>query len=179
LKIMLHICCGPCSIYPVKKLRQDAHEVLGYFYNPNIHPYLEYKKRQEVLTEYAAGIDLDCFYEESYDFEKFLRRSCFVEKERCRHCYEMRLRKTALKAIEENCAAFTSTLLVSPRQKHNMIAETGKNIGRELGINFFYEDFRPGYREAVRISKEMDMYRQQYCGCIYSEFDRYANSGRA
>lgn len=174
MKILLHACCGPCSIHPVAELRRNGHEVRAFFYNPNIHPYTEFKKRMETFQEYTDKIQLPAIVDESYELDEFLRQASFRESERCRACYSMRLRRAAQVARKGKYEAFTSTLLVSPFQKHQLIKDIGTAIGKELDIPFFYEDFRPGYKDSVTVSKQENMYRQQYCGCIYSERDRYA-----
>jgi len=173
MHILMHVCCGPCSIYPIKSLYEQGHEVRGYFYNPNIHPYTEYNKRKDAFIEYANRIGIPVIIDDKYELDEFLRNVTFREGDRCRICYGMRLRKAALIAKKGHFDAYTTTLLVSPRQKHELIKEIGTAIGQELGIPFYYQDFRPGYNQAVQISKAENMYRQQYCGCIYSERDRY------
>lgn len=178
MNILLHTCCGPCSIYPVISLREKGYDLRGFFYNPNIHPYTEFCKRKDTLKEYAAKIELPVIIDKNYELIEFLRNLSFRENERCRFCYELRLRKTAQIAKKGKLDAFTTTLLVSPRQNHNLLKELGTAIGKEVGVPFYYEDFRPGYKTAVQISKEENMYRQQYCGCIYSERDRYYNPKR-
>jgi len=173
MKVLLHTCCGPCSIYPVSSLREEGHELRGYFYNPNIHPFTEFNKRLETLQDYAGKIQLPLIVDEAYELDEFLRQAVFREGERCRFCYAMRLKRAAQVARKGSFEAFTTTLLVSTFQKHQLIADIGSAIGEEVGIPFLYRDFRPGYKEAVQISKAEGMYRQQYCGCIYSERDRY------
>lgn len=174
MKILLHTCCGPCTIYPLEKLRQDQNQVYGYFYNPNIHPFTEWQKRKEALGAYAEQKHFKVIMEDDYDLEYYLRQVVYREATRCRFCYDLRLRRTAQIARRGNFDAFTTTLLVSPFQKHDLIRETGLAIGEEMGIPFYYEDFRPGYQEATSQSRLLGMYRQQYCGCIYSEKDRYS-----
>lgn len=173
MNVLLHVCCGPCSIYPIACLKKEGHDIRGYFFNPNIHPYTEHKKRMETFREYAERIGLPVIMDDSYELEEFLRRVSFREGERCRVCYDLRLRKAAQVAKKGNFDAFTTTLLVSPHQKHELIQDIGTAVGKEKGIPFYYHDFRTGYKEAVEISRQEDMYRQQYCGCIYSERDRY------
>ena len=173
MKILLHACCGPCSIYPVKVLRKEGHDLRGYFYNPNIHPYTEFDRRLETFRRYAGKIDLPVTVEDDYELEEFLRQVTYREGDRCRFCYGLRLKRAAQVAKRGKFDAFATTLLVSPWQKHELIKAIGAAIGQEAGIPFYYRDFRPGYQEAVKVSKEEKMYRQQYCGCIYSERDRY------
>lgn len=173
MKILLHICCAPCTIYPLEILRKEAGQVKGVFFNPNIHPYLEYKKRLDTVHEYAARESLEIAVAEGYPIEDFLRKTSTMGKDRCRYCYEVRLRYTAEQARKGLFDAFTTTLLYSRFQKHDMIRTTGEHIAREFEIPFFYNDFRTGWEEGVRQSKEMGLYRQKYCGCIYSEKERF------
>jgi len=173
VKILLHSCCGPCTIYPLEVLREEGHEVMSFFYRHNIHPYTECLKRQEALETFAARQGLRVIVQEGYDLEGFLRNAAFREKERCRYCYHDRLRSAAMIARKGKFDAFTSTLLYSRFQKHDMIQAMGESIARETGVAFFYRDFRTGWRQGIEQSKALGMYRQQYCGCIYSEKDRY------
>lgn len=172
-KILLHTCCGPCSIYPVKYLRDEGLEVFSYFYNPNIHPYTEFSRRLSTLEQYAAEIDLKLIVERSYELEEYLRNVVFRESERCQICYYMRLKQAAMVARKGKFDFFSTTLLVSPYQKHDRIKEIGESLAKEVGVPFYYHDFRTGYKEATAISRAQEMYRQQYCGCIFSEKDRY------
>lgn len=173
MNILLHACCGPCSIYPVDAIRAEGFNVTGHFFNPNIHPYKEWEQRKVALEEYARSIKLDLLVEEEYLLEEFLRGVVHREQERCAFCYDLRLRRTAELAKERGFDCYSSTLLVSPYQKHELIRETGVRLGEEVGIPFYYLDFRPGYREATQRSRELEMYRQKYCGCIYSEKERF------
>ena len=178
LKLLLHICCAPCSIYPLKQLRRDGHEVSGLFYNPNIHPYLEYARRLQTLKDYADRQDLRVIWPEGYEMEAFLRSVAFREADRCLHCYRLRLSVTARTAKRSEYDGFSTTLLYSRFQKHEMIKEIGESLGREFGVPFYYQDFREGWKEGIQISKELGMYRQPYCGCIYSEKERYCDDRR-
>jgi predicted adenine nucleotide alpha hydrolase (AANH) superfamily ATPase len=173
MKILLHVCCGPCSIYPLSVLQKEGHELRGYFFNTNIHPYTEFTKRLDTFRAYAGKIGLPIIIDEDYQLEEYLRNVAFREGERCRICYSMRLHQAAQIARKGKFDSFTTTLLVSPFQKHELIKEIGTAIGAEVGVPFYYVDFREGYKEGVIRSKEEGMYRQQYCGCIYSERDRY------
>jgi len=173
MKILLHTCCGPCSIYPVDFLREKGMDVYGYFFNPNIHPYTEFARRRETLEKYAAEIDLKVIIDEEYRLEEFLQGVTHRESRRCLICYAMRLDQTARVAKRGGFEGFSSTLLVSPYQKHELIREIGQASADKYGVPFYYEDFRPGYKAATDLSKKMGMYRQQYCGCIYSEKERY------
>lgn len=173
MRLLLHTCCGPCAIYPVDVLRGNSHDVMGYFYRSNIHPYTECERRLETLQTYADRIALKLIVAPEYRLEAFIRNAAFREHDRCRYCYYDRLRSTALIAKRGNFDAFSSTLLYSKFQKHDMIRTIGESVGKEVGIAFHYQDFRDGWKEGITRSKEMGMYRQQYCGCIYSEKERY------
>jgi predicted adenine nucleotide alpha hydrolase (AANH) superfamily ATPase len=173
MKILLHICCAPCTIYPLRVLRKVADQVKGVFFNPNIHPFLEYKKRLDTVREYTAREGLELSVAEGYPIEDFLQKTAFMGKDRCSYCYEVRLRHTAEQARKGLFDAFTTTLLYSRYQKHDLIRATAGDVAREFDIPFYYMDFREGWEEGVRRSKEMGMYRQKYCGCIFSEKERY------
>ncbi len=173
MNILLHCCCGPCATYPVKSLREAGHNVTGYHFNPNIHPYREFKHRLETLKEYSSKVGLELIVDDSYLLEDFLMRALNSPEGRCHSCYEMRLRKAAQVAKQNGFEAFSTTLLVSPYQKHELIFETANKISEEEGILFYYQDFRSGYKEGVQISRDMELYRQPYCGCIFSEKERY------
>ncbi|SCY84526.1 epoxyqueuosine reductase QueH [Desulfoluna spongiiphila] len=174
MKLLMHTCCGPCSIYPTRVLREAGHNLMGFFYRHNIHPFTECMKREEAMQQFAESCDMKMIYQEGYELEEFLRQAAFREKDRCRACYHDRLRATALLAKRGKFEAFTSTLLYSRHQNHELIRSIGESLGRQVGVKFYYEDFRPGWKEGIDTSKEMGLYRQQYCGCIYSEKDRYA-----
>jgi len=174
MRVLMHICCGPCLIYPLKVLRGEGITVDGYFYNPNIHPYTEFKKRMECMEEYAFKEGLRVVSEAGYDIEEFFRNVVWKEQERCASCYEMRIRKTAQMAKDVGYDAFTTTLLYSKYQKHALIVQVANVIAAEIGIPFLYRDFREGWKEGQDTSREIGMYRQKYCGCVYSEKERYA-----
>ncbi|MDI3280684.1 MAG: epoxyqueuosine reductase QueH [Bacillota bacterium] len=176
MKILLHICCGPCSLYPLQALREEGMELEGFFYNPNIHPYREYLRRWEALHQVAEAEGLAVRHRWEYELEKFLARVAQFPSERCRHCYELRLEKAAREAAEGGFAAFTTTLLVSPWQKHDLIRQVAEEVAGRVGVPFLYRDFRPGYRQGQQRARELGIYRQPYCGCIYSEKERYARS---
>jgi epoxyqueuosine reductase len=178
VRILLHVCCAPCTIYPLRVLREDGGEVAGAFFNPNIHPYQEYRKRLETLEMYAAEEGLPIIREEVYPLEDFLRQVAFREVERCRYCYTLRLTQTAQMARRGRFDAFTTTLLYSRFQKHGLIRSVAEGVALQQGIRFLYRDFREGWLEGVRISKAIGMYRQSYCGCVYSEKERFCRPSR-
>ena len=174
----MHICCGPCTASPLSVLRKDGHEVLGYFFNPNIHPFREFKKRTEALEQLARAMQLPVDYHREYGLKDFLRTVVFHEENRCRLCYEMRLLPTVLHALETGADAFTTTLLYSRYQKHELIRKTAEKLADQHGISFYYRDFREGWQEGIDMAIAMGLYRQPYCGCIYSEQERYDKTFR-
>lgn len=173
MKLLLHTCCAPCSIYPVNVLRQMGMDVMGFFYRHNIHPFQECKKREDALKLYSQSIELKVIYQSDYKIEKFLQSVVFREKDRCRYCYYDRLKATALVAKKGKFEGFTTTLLYSKFQNHDQIKKTGEALAKKYDLKFFYHDFRAGWKFGIDESKRLNMYRQQYCGCIYSEKDRY------
>uniref|UniRef100_A0A7C3RVC5 Epoxyqueuosine reductase QueH n=1 Tax=Dictyoglomus thermophilum TaxID=14 RepID=A0A7C3RVC5_DICTH len=177
-RIFLHICCAPCLTYPLKVLREEGYEITGFWYNPNIHPYTEYSLRLSTLKSFAESQNLQVVYEDDYALEEFIRQVVYREDNRCPVCYYMRLKRTAQKAKELGYKLFSTTLLVSPYQKHDLIKDIGYLLAKEFGLEFYYKDFRVGYSEGVKLSKEYGLYRQKYCGCIYSEKDRYWREGK-
>ena len=173
MKVLLHVCCANCAIYPINSMREDGLEVMAFFYRHNIHPYTECLRRQEALEAYAEKINLKVIYQEGYDLEGFIRNVAFRESERCNYCYHDRLRSTALIAKRGKFDYFSSTLLYSKHQNHELIRSIGESIGKSVGVPFLYHDYREGWKEGIECSKEMGLYRQHYCGCIYSEKERY------
>lgn len=174
MKILLHLCCGPCGTFPLKSLLEAGHGVTGFFYNPNIHPYTEFTRRLEAVKEFAEQAGLKMIYHDEYDLRGFLREVLFREDVRCRFCYHMRLLRTATVAKKGSFDGFTSTLFVSPHQDHELMKTVAEQVAAEVGVPFYYQDFRKGYRESYALSKKYDLYRQSYCGCIFSEYERYA-----
>jgi len=174
MKILLHMCCGPCGTWPVEALRGAGHSVTGFWYNPNIHPYQEYARRLEAARSFAEQAGLHLIVHDEYGLKDFVRTVAFREAQRCPICYEMRLRRTAAVAKSGHFDAFTSTLLVSPHQQHEVIRAIGDQVASEVGVPLHYEDFRPGFKKHTELSEHYGLYRQQYCGCIYSEYERFA-----
>lgn len=173
MSILLHICCGPCAIYPVKQMRSAGLDVFGYFYNPNIHPYREFKQRIQGVRQFSERTPLDIEIDTTYGLTTYLRKVVFHEHERCPLCYRLRLEAVAQKAKERGDEAFSTTLLYSKYQDHECIRKIGDTIGHKYNINFYYQDFRKGWKEGIEEAIEMNLYRQAYCGCIYSEQERY------
>ncbi|MFZ5799165.1 MAG: hypothetical protein C4563_02040 [Desulfobulbus sp.] len=178
MNLLLHVCCGPCTVFPLVVLREQGHSVRGYFYNPNIHPYQEFARRLTTLREFAAMEQLPLTVEEEYGLQEYLRRVVFQEDGRCAACYAMRLERTARYAAENHFEAFSSTLLYSRYQNHALLRVTGEQLANRYGVAFYYEDFRRGWQEGIDRSRALGLYRQPYCGCIYSEQERYDPSKR-
>lgn len=173
-EILLHACCGPCSTYSVGRLREMGLVPTGYWWNPNIHPFMEHERRRQSLEDLAQKTGLPLIEGKGYKMVEFLRQITGKEGDRCGDCYLLRLGQAAQAAQEGGFRAFTTTLLISPYQRHGLLREVGQQAGREHGVEFFYEDLRKGFGESRRMTKELGLYRQQYCGCIYSEWERYA-----
>ena len=174
MKLLMHICCSNCAVYPVRTLQQRGIDVKGFWFNPNIHPYQEYKSRLDALRKLGDLWGLDVEYDDSYGLTEFLRNVVYHEKDRCAYCYSVRLERTALLARESKADAFTTSLLVSPYQNIDMINNIGRSLQEKYGVEFHSEDFRGGFREGRRTARELDLYSQKYCGCIYSEMERYS-----
>ena len=174
-RILLHICCGPCSTYTVERLREEGFSVSGFWYNPNIHPWQEHQQRRESLVKYAQTVDLSMIWHGQYEMPLFLRAVVGHERfrQRCAICYRMRLERTAQVAAGQGFEAFTTTLLISPHQDQELIRQIGEEAAAQHGIEFYFENLRRGWSERGRLTREHDLYRQQYCGCIYSEWERY------
>jgi epoxyqueuosine reductase len=148
-------------------------DVTGFFHNPNIHPYTEFVKRRQTLRNYAEVSLLPVVWDDSYDLETFLRGALDSGPDRCLFCYRMRLTKTFQKAVETGAEWVTTTLLYSRYQKHEAIKAICQELAAEYGIPFLYRDFRVGWKEGIEESKRLNMYRQGYCGCIFSEKERF------
>jgi len=174
-RVLLHICCAPCGTYTINRLRELEFDVAGFWYNPNIHPWEEHERRRICLAEYTERIDLPVLWHPDYRMPEFLRQVSGNEqfRRRCAHCYEMRLAETARVAREEGYDAFTTTLLISPYQDQEMIRRIGERLAQKAGVEFYFENFRRGWSERSRLTEEHALYRQSYCGCIYSEWERY------
>jgi len=172
--VLVHCCCAHCTAYTVFHWRQQGYDVSAFWYNPNIHPYMEHQYRLEAMQSLAKELELPLVVSEGYDVIDYFRQVSGNEADRCRYCFRMRLGKTAEKARELGFEAFTSSLLISPHQKHELLLEIGNRIADETGVPFLYADLRKRYSDSRHITKPMELYRQQYCGCLYSEYERYA-----
>ena len=169
MDILLHICCGPCLIYPFSRLKDQGFKISGFYYNPNIHPSSEYHRRVEGLEvlskEFSFAVEYPTYKPD--DFFQAIDTSEPVSQ-RCLNCWSLRLRKCASQAKKNGFRAFTTTLLVSPYQNHELLKELGGQIGRQAGVDFYYEDFRSGFKQGQIEAKNKGIYRQKYCGCKYS-----------
>jgi len=173
MNILMHTCCGPCAVYPLESLKNEGHELVGLFFNHNIHPWTEYSNRLEAAKHLYEKENIRLIVLDEYLLEEFIRNVAFHENERCVYCYSSRLEKTAQMAKNEGFDAFTTSLLVSPYQKHDLIYDIGNQIAEKYHIKFFYKDFREGYRTGRQKARELGLYMQKYCGCVYSEKERY------
>lgn len=174
MKLLMHTCCAPCSVYCIEKLRSEGIEPTLYWYNPNIHPYMEYKARRDTLKQYSEMININAIFEEDYGLKEFSKNVIDDLENRCsNYCYRVRLEQTAKYAKENGYDAITTTLFVSPYQKHEVIKEMLKEIAEKYGLEFVYRDFREGFRQGQNKARELGLYMQKYCGCVFSEEERY------
>jgi predicted adenine nucleotide alpha hydrolase (AANH) superfamily ATPase len=154
-------------------LRDEGIEPTGYWYNPNIHPYTEYRSRKTTLEEYAKTIHLPLIVNNEYGLRPFLQAVGNDFDNRCITCYRQRLEETARCAAERGFESFTTTLLISPYQNHELIVAVAKEAAAAHGVTFLYRDFRPTFKEGQQIARDSGFYMQKYCGCIFSEEERY------
>ena len=171
MKLLLHICCAPCSAYPIKYYKENNIDFTGYFCNPNIHPYEEYKKRLDALKEYSILVGFDVIYNDNYGLVEFTKNVINDINNRCSYCYYSRIEEVVKYAKENGYDAFTSTLFVSPYQKHELLKNICMDLSKKYDIEFLYKDFRPNYYDGQKIFKETGLYMQKYCGCIFSEYE--------
>lgn len=171
MKLLLHMCCGPCSTYPIQELLKENFEIQGFYYNPNIHPIEEHTRRKENVAKLSSITNIPVTYDDDFRQEEWEGMKDIGEA-RCHRCYSLRLEKAAKYAAENGFQAFTTTLLVSPYQKHELIKELGDYYAKKYGVEFAYRDFRPGFRQGQQMARDMELYRQKYCGCILSLNDK-------
>lgn len=194
VRILAHICCAPCSIAPLKSLMSGKAEITGYFRNPNIHPRLEFERRLDSVRLLAKLLDLKAICDETYAPRDFIKGQMkaskaapgsgenhidikLSKKGRCDFCYAERLEATAKAARDLGFDGFTTSLLYSMSQDHAEIKRVGAELARKYGVHFHYDDFRKFWNDGITRSKAAGLYRQQYCGCVFSRVERYAGSG--
>lgn len=182
MRILLHTCCAPCLSGARISLEEEGVDFSAYFYNPNIHPYTEYTRRIQTLQRYAYLEPFELILSGDYPYEDFLKKALGrddnsskgdLRPSRCRYCYYERLSNTALQAKKRGFDAFSTTLLLSKYQDHEGIRNAGEEISNEIDVPFYYNDMRRYWKETISISKKLGLYRQGYCGCLFSEVDRY------
>ena len=172
-KTLMHTCCAPCSLSCIDPLRAEGIEPVAFWYNPNIHPWKEYEARRDCLLAYAPTIEMQVIVDEDYGLRTFVEHVASDIDHRCTYCYQHRLEETARYAAEHGYGAFTSTLLASLYQDHDGIKAAAEKYARQYGVEFLYRDFRPNFRAGNQRARELGFYMQKYCGCVFSEQDRY------
>ena len=182
MKLLLHICCAPCIAAPLAELRRGGAEVTGFFYNPNIHPLQEFRKRLRAVEVFAEQEKLDLIGRPEYGLHEFLRKTTGHERDpeggaRCAICYRMRIDATAALARQEGFDAFTTSMLFSRQQNHELVSSIGREAAGREGVAFHYADLRHMVDASMEIARKRSLYRQQYCGCIFSEYERYKERG--
>jgi len=172
-RLLLHICCGPCSTYSIKRLREQGFDVTGFWYNPNIHPFAEHERRRECIRDYADAVGLPMIEEEGYEMPAYFRAVAGHEAfgERCAICYRLRLERAAQVAQQRGFEAFSTTLLISPYQQQVLIRSIGEGLAHQYGPQFYFENLRRGWSERGHMAREHHLYQQHYCGCLYSEWE--------
>ncbi len=173
--ILIHTCCAHCSAYTIEYWRSQGYNVSGFWYNPNIHPYTEHNLRLEAVKTLSETMNFPLIVADGYVFKAYFQKIAGHEDNRCCICFELRLGMAAKKTRELGIDSFTSSLLISPHQKHEIAREIGEKAAAENGVGFLYADLRKRYSDSRHITKPMELYRQQYCGCIYSEYERYSD----
>jgi len=178
-KLLLHTCCAPCLIgsMPVIQKTSDF-DISCFWYNPNIHPYAEYKSRLNSLIDYTSACKdtarrVPTIVKDSYGLIEFTQNVINNLTERCGYCYDLRIKETVKYAKNNGFDMFSTTLLVSPYQNHEKIKEICEKYADFFGVGFFYADFRENFRNGQKSARENNIYMQKYCGCIFSEHERY------
>jgi predicted adenine nucleotide alpha hydrolase (AANH) superfamily ATPase len=180
MKCLMHICCAPCSIYPVGELlKNNADKITGFYFNPNIYPDEEYSRRRAAVEEYWGKKGLEVIYPD-YEPSRFSRSVANNESQpaRCRICWQMRLEETAALAKTNGFDSFSTTLLISPYQEHLTIKSIGESVARRAGLEFYYEDFRSGFRYSQEEARRNHLYMQKYCGCRFSLVEAQEHAAR-
>lgn len=176
MKLLLHICCGPCASATIPWWRDKGADVLGFSFNPNIHPLLEFRRRLTGARDVCEAAGVELVEDQSYDPAAWFATVADGAGARCVRCIGQRLDRAAQEAARLGCDAFSTSLSISPWQDHDAIRCEGEKAGERHDVEFVYEDLRPLYSESRRLSKAMGIYRQKYCGCLLSEWERYRES---
>ncbi|MCX8095067.1 MAG: epoxyqueuosine reductase QueH [Caldisericia bacterium] len=174
-KLLIHTCCAPCSILVIENFKKN-YDLTLFFYNPNIHPYKEYLERLNAFKIFSKNQNIN-YIIGKYEYKDYFINVTKNLNDRCLFCYQLRLNQTAIIAIELNIMNFTTTMLYSPYQKHESIKSIGEIIANNYKLNFIYFDLRDKYFDGVKLSKDYNLYRQKYCGCIFSEIERFGGGG--
>lgn len=173
MKILLHACCAPCLVHPLEDLRSQGHDVTAIFFNPNIHPYTEYLRRLDAFTVFTQENQVKTL---TADFdagmEEWFRQVSFREAQRCRVCFHLRMDPIAALAEAKGFDAFSTTLLYSRFQKHDLLKQICEAVSEKHGIPFHYADWRTGWNDGVKKYRKLELYRQKYCGCVFSDKER-------
>ena len=178
MNTLLHICCAPCANQCIEVLKSEKIDVTGFWYNPNIHPFTEYRARRNCLREYAQEIGLPLIEKNDYALRPFVREVAADIVNRCIKCYEMRLFETAKAAKDNGFDSFTSSLFISPYQNHELMKEVAERAAAEYGVEFLYRDFREVFKAGQAFAREHEFYMQKYCGCVFSEEERYLKKNK-
>lgn len=178
MNTLLHICCAPCANQCVTALRSGGFSVTGFWFNPNIHPFTEYRARRNCLRAYAESVGLSLIEKNDYALRPFVRAVAQDIENRCVKCYEMRLYEAARQASVGGFDSFTSSLFISPYQNHELMAQVAQAAADTYGVSFLYRDFRPYFRDGQAYAREHGFYMQKYCGCVFSEEERYLKKSK-
>ena len=178
MNTLLHICCAPCANQCIEVLKNENIDVTGFWYNPNIHPFTEYRSRRNCLRDYAQEIGLPLIEKNDYALRPFVREVAGDIANRCVKCYEMRLYETAKAAKDNGFDSFTSSLFISPYQNHELMKEVAERAAAEYGVEFLYRDFREVFKTGQTFAREQGFYMQKYCGCVFSEEERYLKKNK-
>ncbi len=178
MKLLLHTCCAPCAVACIDALRDEGMAPVGFWFNPNIHPMTEYESRKQALADYAGRIGMELILRDEYGLRPFVRAVADDIDHRCAYCYGTRMEAAAQTAAQNGFDGFSTTLLISPYQQHDEIRRIAQEAAARHGVAFIYRDFRPRFREGQRRAREMGLYMQKYCGCVFSEEERYNKKSR-
>ncbi|MEA5059106.1 MAG: epoxyqueuosine reductase QueH [Candidatus Pelethousia sp.] len=177
MNTLLHVCCAPCSVACIEQLREEGIEPTAFWHNPNIHPFTEYRARRDTVRTYMPQVNVSLIEEGDYGLRPFLDAIPSWE-DRCGTCYALRLEAAAAYTASHGFSSFSTTLLISPYQNHELLRAVAEKAGENHGVAFLYRDFRPRFREGQQKAREAGLYMQKYCGCIFSEEERYRKKKR-